>query len=47
MGTLGVGKDERRDMVSIRYEKNEGVLGIETDVTWPSLRFSSPLSSST
>ena len=25
MGTLGVGKDERRDMVSIRYEKNEGV----------------------
>ena len=25
MGTLGVGKDERRDMVSIMYEKNEGV----------------------
>ena len=25
MGTLGVGKDEKRDMLSIRYKKNEGV----------------------
>ena len=25
MGTLGVGKDEKRDMLSTRYEKNEGV----------------------